>query len=104
MIIYNYICSDQYLDDMDKIIDIPTVKDYLMLHITSDTDIRSISVEPSKEWQAVRQMSIAVRLCNKKDLHYEERTESANEMLMLWVVIALCISLPLIIVFKQPLN
>lgn len=49
-------------------------------------------------------MSIAVRLCNKKDLHYEERTESANEMLMVWVVIALCISLPLIIVFKQPLN
>lgn len=43
MIIYNYICSDQYIDDMDKIIDIPTVKDYLMLHITSDTDIRSIS-------------------------------------------------------------
>lgn len=28
MIIYNYICSDQYIDDMDKIIDIPTVKDY----------------------------------------------------------------------------
>lgn len=65
MIIYNFICSDQYIDDMDKIIDIPTVKDYLMLHITSDTDIRSISAEPSKEWQAVRQMSIAVRLCNK---------------------------------------